>query len=97
MGGLSEERPKKGTGEETWREKANNRDQWKQITKVAIQQWRMTSLLQKGNERRNNSIQLKYMKITDSRETPTRAQIVPLSWEPTGSTIPIKKLALEVI
>ena len=22
--------------EETWREKANNRDQWKQITKVAV-------------------------------------------------------------
>ena len=57
MGGLREERSKKGRGgrpqlrwedcvkrdlrkteeEENWREmKANNRDQWKQITKVGI-------------------------------------------------------------
>ena len=28
---------RKAEEEEKWREKANNRDQWKQITKVAIQ------------------------------------------------------------
>ena len=36
MGGLCEERPKKGRGGRKWREKANNRDQWKRITKVAV-------------------------------------------------------------
>ena len=35
-------------------------------------------------------VKLKYMKITDSRETPTKVQIEPLAWEPPGSTIPIK-------
>ena len=29
---------RKAEEEETWREKADNRDQWKQITKVAVQQ-----------------------------------------------------------
>ena len=28
---------RKAEGEEKWREKANNRDQWKEITKVAVQ------------------------------------------------------------
>ena len=43
MGGLCEERSDKGKGgEENWREKANNRDQWKQITKVAVLRSRLT-------------------------------------------------------
>ena len=36
MGEMREERSEKGRGEEKWRDKANNRDQWKQITKVAV-------------------------------------------------------------
>ena len=35
-GGLCEERSEKGRGGRKWREKANNRDRWKQITKVAV-------------------------------------------------------------
>ena len=33
MGGMCEERSEE---EEKWREQANNRDKWKQITKVAV-------------------------------------------------------------
>ena len=36
MRGLREERSEKGRGGRKWREKANNRDQWKHITKVAV-------------------------------------------------------------
>ena len=42
--------------EEKWREKANDRDQWKQITKVAVlRSDRYTSLTPtQGNQRKNN-------------------------------------------
>ena len=33
---------------------------------------------------------VKDMKITDSRETPTKVQSVPLAWEPPGNRIPVK-------
>ena len=36
MEGLCEERPEKGREEEKCRVKANNRDQWKRITKEAV-------------------------------------------------------------
>ncbi len=43
--------------EEKWREKANDRDQWKQITKVAVlRSDRYTSLTPtQGNQRKNNN------------------------------------------
>ncbi len=49
---------RKAEEEEKWREKANNRDQWKQITKVAVP-WsdQKTSLIPtQGNQRKNNGI-----------------------------------------
>ena len=49
----------KADEEEKWREKANNRDQWKQITKVAVlrsdQQTSITPT--QGNQRKNNNSQ----------------------------------------
>ena len=44
MGGLSAERSKKDRRKNSGKKKANNREWWKKITKVAVQQWQMTSL-----------------------------------------------------
>ena len=44
---------RKAEEDEKWREKANNRDQWKQITKVAVLRSDQYTSPQ-GNQRKNN-------------------------------------------
>ena len=52
---------RKAEEEEKWREKVNNRDQWKHITKVAVlRSDQKTSLIPiQGNQRKNNIVSLK--------------------------------------
>ena len=52
----------KAEEEEKWREKADYRDQWKEITKVAVQQSdQLTSLTPtQGNQRKNKNVAYEY-------------------------------------
>ena len=58
MGGLCEERSEKGRGGKKWREKANNRDKWKQnykSSRTAERRVDQPHPLHKGNQRKNKN------------------------------------------